>query len=340
MITRLISSVLMTIIVAPTVSAADARIAIEVVTERGVQATAHRDWLQLLVRCGADDVRIRSHRAGDEPSLVAGGSEERPRYSVVGLLNAEGTLTLPSGRFNRRSADKLRDYLERLAADGAEGVTAELGAFGLTKKQTELVHNDLANPVGMATQGLPLADVLKAIDKATELKVRMDDGAWQVVRDAEPVADEVESLTIGSALAILFKRDGLVLVPTKERGEQVVLRIARTRDFEGETWPVGWKSDRRTSELAPAMMEQLNAEVDGFKLAEAMESIAPRIGVPVYWDHATLRAKGIDPATIDVKLERQRTRLGRVIDRLLFQARLRGELKVDEAGTVFYWISR
>lgn len=327
-------------IVAPILSAADARIAVEVVTERGVQATAHRDWLQLLVRCGADDVRIRSHRVGDEPSLVASGSESRPRYSVVGLLNAEGILTLPGGRFNRRSADKLRDYFERLAADGAEGVTAERGAFGLTKKQTELVYDDLAKPLGVATQGLPLADVLKAIEKATELELRMDDGAWRIVRDAEPVTDEVESLTVGSALAILIKRDGLVLVPTKERGEQVSLRVARARDIDGETWPVGWKSDRRTSELAPAMMEQLNAEVDGFKLAEAMESIAPRIGVPIYWDHATLRSEDIDPATVDVKLERQRTRLGRVIDRLLFQARLRGELKVDEAGTVFYWISR
>lgn len=66
----------------------------------------------------------------------------------------------------------------------------------------------------------------------------------------------------------------------------------------------------------------------------------PRMGVPVYWDHATLRAKKIDPAKIDVKLARQKTRLIRVADRLLFQARLRGELKVDEAGTVFYWISR
>jgi hypothetical protein len=259
---------------------------------------------------------------------------------LVGVLDAGGTLTLPGGRFNERSAGKLRDYIDQLAADGAEGVTAERGAFGLTEKQIELVQDDLAQPIGVSTRSQPLTEVLKAIDKSTRLNLRMDDHAWQVVRDAKPINDEVESLTVGTGLAILLKRDGLVLVPKKEFGEQVVHRIARARDIEGETWPVGWKPNRTPSQLAPAMMEQLNAEIDGFTLAEAMESIAPRTGVPIYWDHATLAAREIDPVKTNVKLARQQTRLIRVIDRVLFQARLRGELKVDEAGTVFYWISR
>lgn len=340
MIRRRSIAVLVAASMAQAILAHEASISIEVVTEWGVQATAQREWMQLLTRAGANDVRLRSHQPGDEPVLSTTGSAERPRYKLLGVLDARGTLTLPGGKFNQRSAGKIRDYFNRLAADGTEGVLAERGMFGLTQKQTSLVHDDLAQQVEFFTKSLTLPDVLQAIDKATVLDLRMDDNAWKVARNAAPVADEVETLTIGTALALLLKRDGLVFVPTKERGRQVVHRIARASDIDGDTWPIGWKPNQPPSELAPAMMERLNAEVDDFTLSEAMESIEPRMGVPVYWDHAMLLAKQIDPAKVDVKLARQQTRLSRVVDRLLFQARLRGELKVDEAGTVFYWISR
>ncbi len=335
-------------IIAPSANANDAWISVEVATEQGVQATAQREWLQLLTRAGADDIRLRSQQPGDEAALSQSGTAERPRYRLVGVLDGRGILTLPGGRFKQRSVSELRDYFDRLAADGNEGVTAPRGAFGLTEKQIAQVHDDLARPVEFSTTGVPLADVLKAVDNATRLAVRMDEAAWQVVREAPPAADEVQSITMGTALALLLLRDSLVLVPSKARGAEVVLRIARHSDIKAgkasdddlETWPVGWKPNRQPSQLAPKLIETLTAEVDGFTLAEAMASIEPRVGVPVYWDHQKLAANQIDPTQVKVKLARQKTRLGRVIDRLLFQARLRGELKVDEAGTVFYWISR
>lgn len=324
----------------PSAMAAEAWISVEVVTDQGVQATTQRDWMEILTAAGADDVRIRGANPGDKPELNDTGSPERPRYSLVGMLDGRGQLALPGGRFDRGSREKLRDYFDRLGADGTEGVTAPRGAFGLTEKQTEVMHADLARVLGGETKGQALADVLKAADEQTKLSLRMDDAAWNVASKAEPIADEVGELTIGTALAILLKRDGLVLVPTKERGEEVVHRVALASDIKGEVWPVGWKPNQPPSKLAPKMMERLNAEVEGFSLAEAMDSITPRAEVPILWDHATLREKKIVPAEIQVKLARQNTSLVRVIDRLLFQARLRGELKVDEAGTVFYWISR
>ncbi|WP_442484520.1 hypothetical protein [Aeoliella sp. SH292] len=339
LLTIVVTAVTFVLLKAPLL-AAEAWITVEVVTEPGSQPTGQREWIEMLTAAGADDVRIRGAHAGDKPELRDSGSPERPRYTLVGMLDGRGQLVLPGGRFDRGSRDKLKDYLDRLGSDGAEGVTAPRGAFGLTEKQTKLMHDDLALVLDTETKGQSLADVLKAADARTKLDLRMDDTAWRVVSKAEPVSDEVGELTVGTALAILLKRDGLVLVPTKERGEEVVHRVALASDIKSEVWPIGWKPNQPPTKLAPKMMERLNAEVEGFSLAEAMDSIAPRAEVPILWDHATLRERKIVPAEIQVKLARQNTSLIRVIDRLLFQARLRGELKMDEAGTVFYWISR
>jgi len=330
-------------------AASPAAISIEIVTERGVQSTAHRQWLQLLTSIGQRDINIRSIRAGEQADIRSTGTAERPRYRIVGVLDASGILTLPGGRFDERSRTKLADYLDRLANDGLEGVTAKKGRYGLTKKQFEAVHSELSKTLGISTNQRLLGELLREVADSIELELRIDPKAQAIIERAEPLTDETKELTTGTAMAMLLRRDGLVLAPDKPRGEEVGLRVARQADVASEddeesladiAWPVGWKSEAQRRQLAPAMMEYLNAQIEGFTLAEAMATIAPRAGVPIFWDHATLRKHKIEPTTIQVQYPKKRSQLIRVIDRLLFQARLRGELKVDEAGTVFYWISR
>lgn len=354
---RIILLLTFLVLTADAKAAPGASISIVIVTERGVQSTAPREWLQLLTRIGQRDVSIRSIRAGEQPDVDNTGTVDRPRYRVVGVLDSRGTLTVPGGRFDSRNHRKLADYFDRLASDGIDGVTAKRGRYGLTEKQFEAVFAELSQPAEIQAEGRSLTEVLNDVGDLLELELLIDEKAHAVIGRSESATEEVSDLTLGTALAILLRRDGLVLVPQKKRSEEVALRIARLVDVtpndEDTTargnrdealadicWPVGWKSDAQKRQLAPAMMEYLNAEIEGFTLAEAMETIDPRTGIPIYWDHATLRKHQIDPTTLQVKYPKKRSQLIRVIDRLLFQARLRGELKVDEAGTVFYWISR
>ncbi len=324
----------------PTAAGSPASISVEIVTQPGVQSTAPREWLQLLTGIGQRDVSLRSARPGDQPKIRETGSDRRPRYRVVGLLGSRGELLLPGGKFTLRSRDKLADYFDRLAADGVEGVTAERGRFGLTEKEFRAVHADLSQPLVIASLDQLPREWLGALRSTLALNLTIDRAAIAILQQAAPIADEVEELTIGTGVALVLRHYDLVLVPEKKRGEEVAHRIARKQDIQRETWPVGWKSQASTSRLAPKLMETLNAEVDGFTLAEAMDSIAPRAGVPFYWDHATLRERKIDPKAIEVQFARKRTHLKRVVNSLLFQARLKGELKVDEAGRAFLWISR
>ncbi len=320
--------------------AAEASITIDVAMEEGLQVTAPTEWLQLLTSLGYQNVSMRSARPADEPSVAESGTKDRPRYRVTAMLTRRDELVLPGGRFTRGQRNQIKDYFDRLAADGPNRMNAQKGSFGLTKEEFDKVHADLSLPLTAATKDEKLAKFVDQVSRASKVKVHIDPEAQRVIDKGAPIADEAEALTTGTATALLLAREGLVLVPTKEQGKELMLRIARRSDIRGDSWPVGWKIDKSPSQLAPKLFDSLNAEVEGFTLTEAMEAIGPRMEIPIYWDHEALTKHKIDPATIDVKFPRTRTHLKRVVDNLLFQARLVGEVRVDEGGKAFYWISR
>jgi hypothetical protein len=326
---------------------------LELATERGVQITAPHAWLQLLTAVGIDDVQIRGKQAGDELKVVNRGTAERPRYYVLGFLSTGDRILLPGGTFTRGDRAALMDYFDRLATDGPELLTAPRGRFGLTSRQLATVTADLARPIDFETKSQPLPAVVDRLRAKFTLKLAVDAVAARSLRSAKPVADELNGLTAGTGLALLLRREGFVLRPEKIRGQPVVLRIlidnvnslsdqtlGKTDDAEIKNWPIGWELSQIPVRTAPALFEQRNAEIDGYTLAETLAAIQPRISIPLYLDHAALAAKDIDPATIQVRLARSRTSYKRIIDRVLSQARLHSQLRVDEAGTPFLWITR
>lgn len=322
-----------------TLASAAGRVELEIVTERGVQITAPQEWLQRLANAGITNVRLRGGRPGDEPRIESIGSEDRPVYLVTGLLLGRDEIVLPGGRFNARQTDKLRDYLDRVAADGPEAITAAKGRFDLTEKQFTETFDELSKVIKWETKGQTLAQLIDKARQATRLEWTIDPAASKSLRAAPPVADEAKGSTLGSGMAMLLRPAGLELRPTKPRGGEVELRIV-VADPKAESWPVGWKLKKSPHETVPAMFQSINVEVEGYTLAEAIDAIAPRIKLPIRWDHITLAKNEIDPATIEVKLPRTRTYYKRILDLLLSQGRLKGELRVDEAGKVFYWVSR
>ena len=303
-----------------------------------MQITAPQQWLQLLAGLGIENVRIRGANSGDRPALENRGSDEKPSYHVVGILTSSNELRLPGGVFRTSDREKLRDYFTRLGADGTEAITAPTGRFGLTEKQFTAVHADLAQPIDFVTEGLAPKSMLDKLQRRFALRLAPDATAERVLREASPIQDEVGNLTAGTGLALLLKSYGLVLRPEKSLGQPVVMRITAADD--AESWPVGWPPERSPGEVAPVLMEFLNVEIDGYTLTETIDAVAPRIKLPIYCDHAALAARKIDPNAVQITLPRTRTFYKRVLDRATAQARLAGSVRVDEAGTAFYWISK
>jgi hypothetical protein len=328
---------------------------LEVATEQGVQITAPQEWLQLLAAIGIDHVRIRTMRAGDEPRVVDRGKIGGAGFRVIGILTSDDQLRLPGRTFTRGDRAKLKDYLAGLVADGPESLTAPRGRFGLTDKEMQAVLADFTQPVNFETKGQPLRVVLDQFQSRLSSKFGMDADAEEHIREAAPIIDDVRNLSAGMALALVLRSYGMVMRPEKTRGQPVVYRIAKV-DAESlrqstlgrlsgddaaamKNWPIGWEFNETPGDVAPSLSEFLNAEIDGYTLGEALAAIGPRVKIPLYFDHAVLQAKQIDPSKVQVKMSRTRTSYKRVIDRVLAQARLGSQLRVDEAGTPFLWIT-
>jgi hypothetical protein len=102
---------------------------------------------------------------------------------------------------------------------------------------------------------------------------------------------------------------------------------------------VGWPPKGNPRETLPELFKTLNVEIDQTPVGEVVTTVAGRLKSPVLLDHNSLAAAQIDPATAKVGLPQTKTYYDRVLDQLLFQARLKYDLRVDEAGKPFLWIT-
>jgi hypothetical protein len=328
-------------------------IELELATERGVQITAPREWLQLLAGIGIEHVQIRGATGRDRPLAENRGSDKQPSYHVVGMLTSGDTVRLPGGTFGRGDRAKLKDYFDRLGADGAESLTAARGMFGLTEKELKEALTDLAQPIDFETRGQKPGAMLARLQAKLRFKFVKDGNAEQVLLQTKPIGDDLQGVSIGTGIVMVLRNCHLTMRPEKPRGRELeyVIEVSRRSPEAEKTlghinstdiryWPIGWEPEKAPGLVAPSLLESLNAEIDGYSLEEAFAAIKPRLKVPVYLDHAALAAKEIDPAKVQVKIARQKMSYRRLIDRILAQARLGSSLRVDESGQPFLWVTK
>ena len=317
-------------------SAAEPRINLEIATAPDFPPTDIRKWSEMLGQLELGNVRIRSGKDGDVPEIKVLGKEDSPTYQVVGILTDEGKLLLPKGRFAFGDRARLEQWFAKLKEGGIEGVTVKPAAFGLLPTQLVAVHEALAVPVDFATKDLPPRDAAKRIADRLALKFITDTAGQRALASEETVADELQGLSSGTALAAILRPLGLVLVPEKS-GSEVRLRIADSRGAS-EHWPVGWPPKGNPQQTLPDLFKTLNVEIAPTPLAEALPAIQERLKAPMLIDHNSLARNDID-LTFKVELPKINTYYDRILDRLLFQAKLKYDLRVDEAGKPLLWIT-
>ncbi|MEX2173129.1 MAG: hypothetical protein WD872_02120 [Pirellulaceae bacterium] len=317
--------------------AAEPRIEIEVCTERGFPIDGAGKWAAMLGEMGLSHVRIRSARGDDAPNLANVGTEAAPSYRLVGILTSDGRLHLPKGKFGISDKAKLANYFDRLKGDGIEAIATKPQAFGLLGSQLVTVHEALATPVSFATSGKQPRDVARQIAAGLPLKFVSDTATQRAMSVDRPVADELQGLSSGTALAAVLRPLGLVMFPEKHAGA-LRLRIADSRAAR-EHWPVGWPPKQNPGETMPALFKFLNVEIAGTPLGETLQAIGGRLDAPIVIDYNALARLDIDLATKKVELPKTNTFYGKALDRILFPAGLKYEVRVDEADKPFVWIS-
>jgi hypothetical protein len=106
-----------------------------------------------------------------------------------------------------------------------------------------------------------------------------------------------------------------------------------------EAWPIGWKPEMPVPKLLPAMYEFRNVNIVGVPISQVLSAISQRMKITVLMDHNALTRWGIEPEKAIVKLPVGKSTYALVMQRALFQAKLKYEVRQDEAGTPFFWVT-
>ncbi len=317
---------------------AEGRVELELITEPGAPMTSAHEWLAALKDQKLANVRIRSALPGDKEEIRQRGTDSAPLFQVLGVLTPHNTLRVPGGEFRIGDKVGLKQWLAKLQGGGESGLFEKQGAFGLTARQLVAVHEALSVPVKVSTKGQKSYDVLKRIATSLSLPFSADDQTRQVMAGAVVVADELQGLSVGTALVAALRPLGLIMVPQQQSGGELKLWITDVRRST-VSWPVGWPSDKPPRETLPDLFTFLNVEIQNTPLSEALETIGGRLKTPILIDYNSLARQRIDLAQVKVSLPAGRTYYQKILDRLLYQAKLKFELRVDEAKQPFLWIS-
>ncbi len=316
---------------------AEGTVELELVGDARGSAMAFQDWAQALARAGIRNVRLRTAADGSiQPGIETRGTAERPIYVVTGVVRGRDAIELPGRRFRRGDVGRLTQWLDDLAKNGPPESREKRAAFGLTASQLAAVRSELAAPVGFDTAGMTPGEVVAKIASQLTLPLELNADAIQSLGD-EKLVDDLSGFSRGLALAYALRQSGRGLQP-RPSGDRASYGVVDAADAS-DVWPVGWPPEGSPHETLPALFEFLNINVQNVSAAKALDAIAQRIKAPVLLDRSILARHGVDPAQAMVSLPRTRTTHSQALRKILFQARMKYELRCDDAGRPFLWVT-
>jgi len=313
------------------------RVELVLATQPRVPITGQQEWLRKLSQAGIADIRIRAALPSDRPGIEIRGTETSPIYVVTGLINSDNLVVVPGGRYRSADAPRLAHWLDELAEQGPPQSRPRRAAFGLTADQFQALHDELARPVAFSTLGMTRVEVVRKIAAGLKTPLR-GDAAGQRALEQDAVGDQLRGVSLGTALADVLRPAGLCLVPGEAAGGGVRLAIAASRP-ELEIWPVGWKPQKPLRQLLPEIYDFRDVNVRGVAVSKVLSAVSGRLELPVLLDHNALARHGIDPEKAIVSLPASRTTYSLLLRRALGQARLKSEIRVDEAGKPLLWVT-
>ncbi len=293
-------------------------------------------WGKVLHDAGIKNVTLRSARGTEQMGIDVRGTEQSPVYVVTGVVHSRDELHLPIGRVRRGDVRRLRQWLDDLAQHGPGGKPKAQGAFGLPAATFAALRRDLATPLVFSTAGMSRREAVEQIGRGLQTRLQLAPGAAEALA-TDQVAEDLNGLSSGTALAYVLRPLGYCLVPRAQSGG-AVLSVTRAQP-DIELWPVGWEPEQSKNEVLPGLFEFHNVNVQGVTAEVTIQAIARRLKVPGLVDHNALARHGIEPGKVIVSHPQSRTTYGLALRKLLFQARMKYEIRVDEAGQPFLWFT-
>lgn len=318
-------------------AAAEPQVNLEVATSRIGVIEGPQQWARALDGVGFASVRLRTAGPGDRPRVEKSGTDDAPVYHVTGLLSSNNELLLPDARIRYGDRKAVEIWLAKLVAPPDP---ANDRMFGMTPEQIKAVQEQLSVAMAGTTAGQSLEEVVRDVKSQLPLELEVSVGMNLRLREARPVADELQGLALGTVLAASLRTAGLGFAPVRDP-DAGGWRL-RVVEAEGPAaiWPVGWTPDAPPPVLVPKLFEKLEVEIIDTPLRIALASVQQRVGVPMVIDHYALDTRQIRLDDIKVRFPKRRVSYLRVLERLLYQGQLEVQVRVDEAHRPFLWIER
>jgi hypothetical protein len=313
------------------------RVEIEVFAEPGLSGTtASQRWTKILGDAGFDAVRFRPLRNGDRPDVQTQTTGSSTVVNVTAQLTGRGSLMTSGGQFSFSENTKLKKWLGDLQS-GAAMPGERKTVFGVTGQQFDELKKALGKPIGYATKGQRPEKIWEQIKSTLSVPLTIDPIIEKEMLADEPVRDELQGLATGTVLTAIVRPAGGVLVP-RAAGKQIEL-VATQPQRGVDAWPIGWPPEEKDEQkIIPALFEFINVDFPGNAADDAIAAIQPRLQVPIVFDYNNMARQRIDLKKT-VKVAAGKTYYRRILERVLYQAGMKFEVRVDDAGKPFIWIT-
>lgn len=315
-------------------------ISLEVSTPDRAELTTQQRWMEMLSEVGADSVRSRTSRGAPRPGIEEMQLGKTVSVRITGVISGRQIL-LPGATFGIKDKQGVRDYIQKIRDDGSKVALAEKKAFGLTSEQLVGIGQEFMAVVGSSTKGVATSACVEEMINQLTSPVKFDETARRALASGTTVRDELRGLSVGTALSAAVRPLGLIIVPKREQGKMVEIQIVDSQSSK-ENWPVGWPIEKPLDQVAPKLFNKLNnVEIRGFALKSILDRFETRMEVPFIYDQNTLARNGIELETTKVTLVKKKTTYMVALSRMLAQSKpmMKQELRVDENGKPFLWIS-
>lgn len=313
------------------------RVELTILTDRNAPMTAPQDWMRDLSREGVLRLRVQSGRAGQKVGVEQIGSGDSATYRVTAILDSKGQLVFPPNTvFRRGQATAVAKWLSDLEKEGPPKSGERDQLFNLTEDQFRAAVEDLSTKVGFSTVGMKRGQAVLKIAGRLEHPVDIAPSLVRVLDGLDPIEDELQPLASGTAIAYIGNPIGAILVPSEDDGK---IRLSVVVGSKGQNgWPVGHPTEKPPLQLLPKITQTLNANVDGATVARVVQAVSERTGTLILFDRRAMRLANIDPAETTVQMRPSRVMYSRLLSQALFQAKLRDEFRIDDAGMPFIWV--
>lgn len=318
-----------------------AYLSFEIIAPPGAGSRVHsQEWGRVFQKLG-HSVRIRTQTAADgtgpRESVTETESATSRRIKAVGLLDAKGNVHFGTRRFSSRDTARLKAWIDSLKKYGKQGDPSGQPLWGLKAEVFGKLYDAIATPLEVEVKGKPVTEAVTAMRFPPQHPVVWDDDARQIAARASEVTRELKLIGRPTALAMVLNDAGLGFYPQRQPNGSVSLRIAK--QSSEPHWPVGWRPKLSVARTVPGFFNQIEVELPDIGLERLFGTISERTQVPIRVDHYHIRAKGLEFDKMKIRVDRRKMSWNRVVQTASIRNRLNYDIRVDELGKPFVWVS-